>query len=141
MNSPASQNTDTSKKLVLIVLWFGILSSTAMIRFFVLGDTPQASGFSFDPLMLAALGPFFISVFLRLAVIPRAKSHAALLQFYVLGIAMGECCALVGMFIVPEMADTFFALGVLAILAYIPIGKHFNPGSTEPTQKKVIPES
>jgi hypothetical protein len=66
------------------------------------------------------LVPLAVSVGVRFGLIPRLKTRARVFPFYILSIGMADACAILGLFVVPSMRETYVVLGVLGLLLAAP---------------------
>ncbi len=67
--------------------------------------------------------PFLLiggSVIIRWVLLPRFKSASKAFPSFILGVALAEGCGLMGILVVPEWKAICLALGLLALLQYVP---------------------
>lgn len=117
MNANASQPPPA--KIVLWIIWFAITVGLVMIYSFAAPKAP-AGGQGSNPLQYLPLLPLAISVFIRWVLLPRQKAIAAALPVFVIGLAMAEGCGIIGMFIVPQLKQTYLVLALLGLFQFVP---------------------
>lgn len=69
---------------------------------------------------LLAVGPLALSSLLRWLVLPRQTELAKAFVLFVVGVAMAESCALLGIFLGGEHRDALALLGVFGTLQWLP---------------------
>lgn len=117
MNPNASQPPPT--KMVIWIIWFAITFGLVIIYSFAAPPAPAGDQGS-DPLQYLPLVPLAISVFIRWALLPRQKTIAAALPVFIVGLAMAEGCGIIGMFIVPQLKQTYLVLALLGLFQFAP---------------------
>lgn len=106
-------------KLILWIIWGGILSSILIFSSFLGASDPKETEFGVFPLMML-LGPLSASVFVRWALLPRVNNIQAQLTLFIIGSAMAESLTFFGVFLFPYFQDYFVAIAIIAIIQYLP---------------------
>lgn len=114
-----NQTPAANPKIVLWILWFAITFGLVVIYSFASPPAP-AGGQGSNPLQYLPLLPLAISVFIRWVLLTRVKSIAAALPVFVIGLAMAEGCGIIGMFIVPQLKQTYLVLALLGLFQFVP---------------------
>lgn len=119
-NSFTRASSPVAPVFIWWIIWATILCGLVMIYVF-LGRRPpvegMARGGSLDYLGLA---PLAMSVVLRWLVLPRIDRATAALPVFVIGLALGEACGILGIFLSARPAE-LFALGLLGVLQWAPL--------------------
>lgn len=98
-------------------LWFGITVGLIAIHGVIpQGETTPTTG----ALRYLPLLPLLVASAIRWLVLRRMTDGLRAFPLFVLGLAMAEGSSLLGLFIVPELRQTYLALGVLALVQYAP---------------------
>ncbi len=64
--------------------------------------------------------PLLLSSGLRWIVLPRMSDRLRAFPIFIVGLAMAEACGLLGLFLIPEMKQTYFTLSLIGLLQYMP---------------------
>jgi hypothetical protein len=101
------------------IIWFSILSSVLLINFI----TPAPTGPlpPMGPLSYLPLAPLFLGSAIRWLVLPRMKAKEHALAAFLSGLALCESCAILGIFLAPEMRTTYVVLAVLGLIQFMPV--------------------
>jgi len=104
-------------KFVLWLLWFAITFGLVMIYSFA---APKG-GEGAKALQYLPMVPLAISVFIRWVLLPRQKSVATAMPVFIIGLAMAEGCGILGMFLVPQLKETYLVLALLGLFQFAPL--------------------
>lgn len=115
MNESSTRNAPV---LVWWVLWAATLSGLAAFYLFLKPSGPTESQASFRFLPLA---PFLAAVLVRWLVLPRFHQRARAFPIFVVGVALAEACALMGIFLAPDLRTLYFILATLGLLQFLPL--------------------
>ncbi len=103
--------------LVWWSLWFGITGGLIAIHGVIPpSETPSTTG----ALRYLPLLPLFVASAIRWLVLRRMTDGLRAFPLFVVGLAMAEGCSLLGLFLVPELRQTYLALGVFTLAQYAP---------------------
>ncbi len=98
-------------------LWFaiagGLLAIHAIIPVVEMAPTT-------GPLKHLPMIPLLASSALRWIVLPRISEGFRSLPIYIVGLALAEGGSLLGLFLVPDLRQTYLVLGVAGVTQYIP---------------------
>lgn len=117
--SPAAATPLRLRLMVWWVIWGAMLSGVCLI-YAVLGRGPVAAAASNPFANLAGLVPLFVSIVLRWLVLPRYTDGQRALVVFILGCALAESAAILGIFLGGPYRDDLFLLGVLGIVQFVP---------------------
>lgn len=106
--------------LVWWALWSALLAGVVVIYYF-LGRGPLPPPVSNPFPHLIGLVPLFISILLRWLILPKQRDPAKALVLFIVGAAMGEGCAILGIFLGGPLRDELFVLGALGIVQWMPL--------------------
>lgn len=126
------------KVMVFWIIWGAILIALCTI-YLVLGrgPVPQASTPNLA-VVLIAMAPLFVSIVIRWLVLPRASQSGPALALFIAGLALSEGCGFIGIFLGGAYRDHLFVLGLLGVIAYMPI---FVKRLLEPKPRGFIPNN
>jgi len=99
------------------VFWFA-MTTGLVVQYFFLGQNPSASP---GTLNYIAFAPLVLSLIIRFAVLPRMKTKQKAFPLFVVGLATAEACGLFGLILGGPHRDTFFVIGLVLMLIYIPL--------------------
>jgi hypothetical protein len=108
--------------LVWWILWFGILSGMLTFRIVLAGqENDDAVEGQVNAWRYLAIVPLAISSLLRWLVLPRLQDRGNALVVYIAGLALAEGSGLLGLFLGGVLRESFFVLGVLGVLQWMPL--------------------
>jgi len=120
-NIPGMQSSQKELgQLVWWIMWFGLLSSVLAIHFII----PVVPGREITPagaLTYVPLVPLFLGCAVRWLLLPRLGKQEHALAVFLMGLALCEGCAILGIFLVPEMRSTYVVLAVIGVLQFMPV--------------------
>jgi hypothetical protein len=123
--SPQDTSPSTAKPpaFVFWVVWTGLFAGLGVI-YAALRETggpgslppdlPALAGF-------AGLVPLLLSAVVRWLLLPRCDEAAKAFPLFVVGAAMGEGCALLGLMLGGEHRDALFLLGLIGVGQFFPL--------------------
>lgn len=120
MNSVIDTNVLRTRLMVWWVIWAALLAGVTVIYLF-LGRGPLPPPVSNPFPHLIGLVPLFISVLLRWLILSKQRDPAKALVLFIVGAAMGESCAILGIFFGGPLRDELFLLGALGIVQWMPL--------------------
>lgn len=106
--------------IVWWIIWSALLIGVVVIYYF-LGRGPQPPPVSNPFPHLVGLVPLFISVLLRWLALPKQRDPMKAYILLVIGTAMAEGCAILGIFLGGPFRDELFTLGALGIVQWMPL--------------------
>jgi len=106
-------------KTILFIIWFAILSGLGIITSMLGSGEPFGDG-TFEALHIALLVPAVISTLLRWFIIPRITSLEAMLVPMIIGLALAEATAILGIILLTDGWGGLVILGAIAVLQYFP---------------------
>ncbi len=121
-------NSPSKKPLILWILWFAALNGLIVLHVVVgkgvpLGSNPASEPFS--PVLAIGLVAIVLSAAVRWFLIPKAEKPETRLTLMIVGLALNEAAALLGLFLVPpsfpETKLTLFSASLIGILQFAPI--------------------
>ncbi len=77
-------------------------------------STPPAA------LRYVPLVPFAAAVLVRWFVLPRFTEGARVFPLFIVGLALAESCGVLGIFLTPDLAPTYFVLGLFGLILFAP---------------------
>ncbi|MBA3849474.1 MAG: hypothetical protein C0502_05690 [Opitutus sp.] len=101
------------------ILWFALLTG-ACILYLTLGRGPMRPAAANPFENLVGLVPLFVSIIVRWLVLPRYTDGRKAFVMFIVGCALAESCALLGVFLGGPYRDDVFVLGVLGIAQFVP---------------------
>ena len=104
--------------IVWWIIWFAIAAAVMVVYAMV----PVSTHNAFDGMLryLPAV-PLVISSMVRWLVLPRFNDGARALPIFVVGLALAEGSAILGMFLVPSLRSEYFALGLVGVAQFVPL--------------------
>lgn len=103
------------------IIWAAVLAGLVVI-YFALGRGPVKASPDKDVLQnLIGLVPLFVSIVLRWLVLPRCDTLQRAFPLFVAGLALGEACGVLGIFLGGAYRDDLFVLGLLGIAQFAPL--------------------
>ncbi|MCE9608791.1 MAG: hypothetical protein K8R23_01050 [Chthoniobacter sp.] len=107
------------QKLVMWVLWAAFLIGVCVQYHFLHAKNPPAADAS--ALWLVGAVPVVASVIIRWNVLPRLKSPTQTLPLMIVGIALAEGSAFIGMFVFPAHQWELFIAALVGIAQHAPV--------------------
>lgn len=129
MQSPSGK----ASLIVWWMLWCGILGGMLTFRIVLAGQANEADAVEgeVNALRYLAIGPLAISSLLRWLVLPRLQDRGKALVVYIVGLALAEGSGLIGLFLGGVLRESFFVLGVLGVMQWIPVfARRFSSSET-----------
>lgn len=113
---------NNSPVLVWWIIWAAILAGLIMINFFLQPPAEISEG-NGAPASIGYIGlaPLLLSFVLRWFVLPRQRHAGPALVVFIIGVAMAESCGILATFLGGKHGGTFFVLGVLGVLQWMPM--------------------
>lgn len=105
--------------LIWWILWFAILFSLVTI-YTLLGQTTASPTASTGPLRFLPILPVMVSGFIRWMLLPKALLAAKAMGLFLIGLALAEACVILGIFLAPDLKQTYFVLGLLGVAQFAP---------------------
>ena len=114
MTTPARKTPPT---LVWWVLWFSITAGLVAIHATIpVAEAEATTG----PLKHLPMIPLLASSAIRWVVLPRVTEGWRALPLFIVGLILAEAGSLIGLFLVPDLRQTYLVLGVAGLAQYIP---------------------
>jgi hypothetical protein len=114
MNDSSGRNSPVA---LWWILWVATLAG--LIAFYTLlkpsSTSEPSASFRFIPLF-----PFVAAVVVRWLLLPRFHERARAFPIFVIGVALSEACALMGIFLAPDLRTLYFVLAIVGLLQYLP---------------------
>jgi len=111
--------TAAQQKLVMWVLWAAFLIGVCVEYYFLHSKSPPAADES--ALWLTGALPVLGAVVIRWNVLPRLKSVTPALPLMVVGIALAESAAFIGMFVFPAHQWELFIAAFVGVAQHAPV--------------------
>lgn len=105
--------------LVWWILWFAILFGLVTIYTF-LGQSPAVAAGPTSSLRFVPILPAVASGFIRWMLLPKANPNGAAMGLFLIGLALAEACVILGIFLAPDLKQTYFVLGLLGVAQFAP---------------------
>ena len=105
--------------MVWWIIWATLLAGLCVI-YVALGRGPTRPAAANPFENLVGLVPLFVSIIVRWLVLPRYSEGQKAFVVFVLGCALAESCAIIGIFFGGPYRDDLFLLGVLGIMQFVP---------------------
>ncbi|GAB1487743.1 hypothetical protein MASR2M8_01840 [Opitutaceae bacterium] len=103
--------------LIWWILWFGITIGLVAIHATIpVAEAEPTAG----PLKHLPMVPLLASSGLRWMVLPRITESLRAFPLFVIGLALAEGGSILGLFLVPELRQTYLVLGVIGLAQYLP---------------------
>ena len=107
------------KKLILWIIWGALLMALVSYGIFLRTENPEKE--AIEPLLLVMfLAPLLGSLGMRVFFLPRHRDPAQVLVYFVVGMALAEGIAFIGLFLYPYFQDVAIALSAGAMLTFVP---------------------
>ncbi|MFP6886302.1 MAG: hypothetical protein VB997_02025 [Opitutales bacterium] len=107
------------KKLILWIIWGALLMALVSYGIFLRTENPEKE--AIEPLLLVMfLAPLLGSLGMRVFFLPRYRDPAQVLVYFVVGMALAEGIAFIGLFLYPYFQDVAIALFAGAMLTFVP---------------------
>lgn len=116
---PSEQEALRRRLLIWWIIWATMLAGVGVI-YFMLGRGPMSRAAANPFENLVGLVPLFVSIVVRWLVLPRYSDGTKAFVMFIAGCALGEACALLGIFLGGPYRDDLFLLGVLGIAQFAP---------------------
>lgn len=116
---PAEEEALRRRLMVWWIIWLAQLSFLVLI-YVLLGRGPMGAAARNPFENLIGLVPLFVSIVLRWLVLPRYSNGQRALVVFIIGCALAESCALLGLFLGGPYRDDLFLLGALGIAQFAP---------------------
>ena len=139
MNPPAFSESELLRRRLMIwwIIWFMLIGCVTMI-YFQLGRGPLKPAAANPFADLVGLVPLFVSIVVRWLVLPRYRDGQRAFVVFIIGCALAESCAILGIFLGGPYRDDLFLLGVLGIAQFMPF---YARGLYEPKPQGFIPNN
>jgi len=112
----------TSNRSAPIIIWWILWGATlAGLAAFYVFLKPSGTSESSASLRFLPLVPFLVAVVVRWLVVPRLQQRSRAFPIFVVGVALSEACALMGIFLAPDLRVLYFILATVSLLQYLPI--------------------
>lgn len=113
----SNETTKGSPVVIWWILWAAITGGLVTI-YGVISPPPRAE--ALQALRHLPLLPLLISSGLRWIVLPRMTERLRAFPVFIIGVVLAESCGLLGIFLIPEMKQTYFALALIGLVQYMP---------------------
>lgn len=114
LSTPAAKSPPA---VIWWALWFGITAGLVAIHVTVpVVDAPPTTG----ALKHVPMIPLLASSGLRWILLPRVTEGLRALPLFIVGLVLAEAGSLIGLFLVPDLRQTFLVLGVIGLAQYVP---------------------
>lgn len=119
--NPLQSEADLIRRRLLVwwVIWVSLLAGLAVI-YTQLGRGPMQAPAANPFENLVGVVPLFVSIVIRWLVLPRYTDGQRAFVMFVLGCALAEGCALLGLFTGGPYRDELFLLGALGLGQFVP---------------------
>lgn len=114
------KNETAGALLTIWVIWFALMTGV-FVMYFVIGHAEAKAAADNSLIGLMPLSAVVIATVIRWALLPRARRFPALLQLFIIGMALSEGTCIIGLFVFPAEVKTLFPLGVVSMLQFIPL--------------------
>ncbi len=108
-----------TRLMVWWIIWLSLLSGLCVI-YIALGRGPVGPAAANPFENLVGLVPLFVSIIVRWLVLPRYTDGQKAFLMFIVGCALAELCAILGIFLGGPYRDDLFVLGVLGIAQFVP---------------------
>jgi hypothetical protein len=98
--------------------WAAVIVGLAIVHAMAPVEREQAGGVSLRYLPVA---PLVFSAIIRWLVLPRFRSRLRAFPIFVFGVAMAEGCGLLGIFLAPDLRQTYLALAFVGLGQFVPV--------------------
>jgi F0F1-type ATP synthase membrane subunit c/vacuolar-type H+-ATPase subunit K len=108
-----------TRLMVWWIIWLSLLAGVCVI-YVALGRGPVGPAAANPFENLVGLVPLFVSIIVRWLVLPRYTDGQKAFVMFIVGCALAESCAILGIFLGGPYRDDLFVLGVLGIAQFVP---------------------
>lgn len=108
---------ETPSLVVWWIIWSAILSGLVITYMALQGPSSASSGAG---IRYAPLVPLLLATVIRWLLLPRMVDGIRAFPLFVVGLALAESCGILGIFLTPDLSQTYFLLGVCGITQFVP---------------------
>jgi hypothetical protein len=111
------------------IIWFAILSSVVAI-YTLLGQAipPPDTATTVQALRYLPVLLVMLSAIIRWLLLPRFTQAIKALPIFIVGLSLAEGSGIIGLFLVPELKETYFVLSLIGVFQYVPLfAKNLKP--------------
>lgn len=99
------------------IMWTAITAGLVAIYVTLRPTVPPAATVSLRYLPLV---PFAAALLVRWLVLPRFHEGARAFPMFIVGLALAEATGITGIFLAPDLAPTYFVLGLAGLILFAP---------------------
>ena len=100
------------------VIWFALIVGVTVAYNVIQPPTSQSTN---ETLRYLPIMPLLLSAVVRWFILPRLKHAGQAFAMFIVGMALAEGCAILGLVLVPDMKATYLCLGLLGIAQFAPL--------------------
>lgn len=115
MNSP--QPNRPAPPVVWWIIWAAITIGLAVIYGAIPPTTPKVN---VEAIRYLPLLPLAAAVIVRWLILPRLTDAMRAFPIFIVGLALAEGCGIFGIFLVPDLRQTYFTLALLGLVQFAP---------------------
>ncbi|MBL9189030.1 MAG: hypothetical protein JNK23_16215 [Opitutaceae bacterium] len=104
--------------LIWWIIWAALLTGVAVLHSVLPTGKILHEGGAFR--YLPAI-PLLLSSLIRWLVLPKFTESLRAFPVFIIGLALAEGCVILGVFLVPDLRNTYAILGVLGLIQYMPL--------------------
>lgn len=116
MNAPPPAKI--SPAIIWWIIWTAILAAVIAMAAFMPVRAPLPGS---NPIRYVPIVPLVLASIIRWLVLPRFTQAPRAFPIFVLGLALAEGAATLGIFLVPELRGTYVILALLGVAQFAPV--------------------
>jgi hypothetical protein len=101
------------------IIWAVIIAGLTAL-YFTLGQRPSSTPGDVIVLRYLPLAPLALAVAVRWLILPRFTECLRAFPIFIVGLALAEGCGILGIFLVPDLAATYYVLALFGLLQFAP---------------------
>jgi hypothetical protein len=117
MNPPAAK---PPALLIWWIIWAAIVAGLSAL-YFTLGQRSSSAPDDVIVIRYLPLAPLALAVVVRWLVLPRFTERLRAFPIFIIGVALAESCGIMGIFLVPNLAATYYVLALFGLIQFAPV--------------------
>lgn len=106
--------------LIWWIIWAAIIAGLTAL-YFTLGQRPSPTHDDIIVIRYLPLAPLALAVVVRWLILPRFSERLRAFPIFIIGVALAESCGILGIFLVPDLAATYYVLALFGLIQFAPI--------------------
>lgn len=111
------------KPPVLLIWWiiWAVIIAGLTALYFTLGQRPSSMPGDVIVIRYLPLAPLGLAVVVRWLILPRLRERTRAFPIFIIGLALAEGCGILGIFLVPDLAATYYVLALFGLIQFTPV--------------------